>query len=90
MTHIERNNIVIGVAVPLLDLAVLAGGEEVVRGGHEAQRRDGVVVREQRAVAVAEVQPPQLHVAVGAARRHHARVVADVHAQHWQLVPVQR
>ncbi len=51
---------------------------------------DGIGVCEDGAVAVAEVEAPDLDVLVGGAADEQRRVAADVHAQHRQLVPVQR
>lgn len=36
-THIERDDVIIRVRVPLLDLAIPRGREEVVRARHELQ-----------------------------------------------------
>ena len=47
-------------------------------------------MREEGAVAVAEVEAPDLEVLVGGAADEEAGVGGDVHAQHRQLVPVQR
>ncbi len=78
------------VSVPVLDLAVAAGGHDVVgRRRKELDGHHGVRVAEQRLVAVAKVQAPYLDRSVRAARDDEAGVGADVHGQDWQLVAVQ-
>lgn len=79
-THIERDDVIIRVRVPLLDLAIPRGREEVVRARHELQWRHGVVVREYRLVAVAEVHAPDFDVAVRGAGGYDVGVVANVEA----------
>lgn len=48
------------IGVPVFNNPVLAGAEEVMRAGLEAQAGHAVLVRVQGAVAVAEVQAPDL------------------------------
>ena len=77
------------VCIPVLDDPVLARAEEVVRAGLEAQAGHAVLVRVQGAVAVTEVQAPDLDGLVRAARHQDGAVVGDVDAHHGQLVAVQ-
>ena len=57
------------------------GGEDVVRVGLEGDRHEGVLVREQAAVAVTEVEAPDLEVLVRAAAHQQCAVRRDVHRQ---------
>ena len=67
----------------------LDGSTTMHSSSSDARLHDGVAVREQRAVAVAEVEPPDLDVLVGGAAHEQAGVGRHVHGQHRQLVPVQ-
>jgi hypothetical protein len=57
-----------GVGVEVADGAIFGAGEEVVGVFDELEGRDGVFVDEQRAVAVTEVQSPDLDVFIGGSR----------------------
>ena len=88
-TYVQGDNALEFVGVPLLELAVLADAEEVVRLGHELHGHDALLVGVERSVTVAEVHAPDLDVAVGRAGHDEPVVERDVHAEDGLLVAVQ-
>ena len=66
LVSFERQDVLEAVGVPVLDGAVLARGEEVVRAREERDGHDRVAVREEGLVAVAKVEAPDLRHGTGA------------------------
>lgn len=86
------------ISIPILQHLVLADRPEVVRllagvvllhvAGVvllEGDLHDGVVVCEERLVAVAEVEAPDFDVFVGGAGYYEFGVGGDVHGEYWEL-----
>ena len=94
MVAVELLNKLELVAVPVLEHFVLADGPEVMRRlaltlarvvALERDLHDTLIVREDRLVAVTEVEAPDLHVLVGRAGDDKFRVVRDVHREDREL-----
>mmetsp|Transcript_18892 Transcript_18892/g.45123 ORF Transcript_18892/g.45123 Transcript_18892/m.45123 type:complete len:266 (-) Transcript_18892:1283-2080(-) len=78
------------VCVPVPQAAVLADGEAVMRVLDKHEVHDRVRVSEDGAVAIAKVEAPELDVLVGRPAREESAVARDVHAEHRELVAVER
>ena len=78
------------VGVPLLDLSILATGEDHVGIVDKPQPSQRIIVSKDGLVTVAKVQSPNFHISVRAASGNYGRVARYVHADHRQLVAVQR
>lgn len=89
-THVQRLNVQELVGIPVLQSVVLARREEQMRLGNELNGGDRVVVREERSVAVAEVQSPDFDVAIARTGDHQTAVRGDVQAKNRLRVTVQR
>ncbi len=63
---IEFHDLLVPVAVPVLDGPVFGGREEVVGVWDETDLHDGVLVGEDGFMAVAEIETPDFDVFVGA------------------------
>ena len=83
----KQDKPVVQLVLPFICLSEDSQKGKLVEG---AYLHDGVRVREDGAVAVAKVEAPDLDVLVGRAADEERGVAADVHAQHRQLVPIQR
>ena len=71
------------IPIPVLEQAILPNTPEVVRAALESNLHHTPVVREQRLMAVAEVETPYLDVLVGGAGNDEFGVRRDVHGQNW-------
>ena len=67
------------IPIPVLEQAILPNTPEVVRAALESNLHHTPVVREQRLMAVAEVETPYLDVLVRGAGHEELRVIGDVH-----------
>mmetsp|Transcript_87073 Transcript_87073/g.244214 ORF Transcript_87073/g.244214 Transcript_87073/m.244214 type:complete len:255 (-) Transcript_87073:1908-2672(-) len=64
----EGRDQLVGVAIPKFQLAVPSSTRKVMRPGQESNLHHTLLVRAQRAVAVAELRAPQFHILVCRAR----------------------
>ena len=67
------------IPIPVLEQAILPNTPEVVRAALESNLHHTPVVREQRLMAVAEVETPYLDVLVRGTGHEELRVIGDVH-----------
>lgn len=73
------------VAVPILDHPVLPNAPEQMTAPLKRNLHDRLVVREERAVAVSEIEAPDLDVLVGGAGDDQFRVGRDVEREDGEL-----
>mmetsp|Transcript_60910 Transcript_60910/g.107005 ORF Transcript_60910/g.107005 Transcript_60910/m.107005 type:complete len:313 (-) Transcript_60910:1457-2395(-) len=85
----KQQHLLKSVCIPVFNGPIFARAEEIVSGGLELHTRHTVLVGQQRAVAVTEVQTPDLHGLVSTAGDKKSAVVRDVEAHYRQLVTVQ-
>jgi len=80
----------IPISIPVLDTAVLAAAEKIMRRRLKPQASHRVRVPYQTPMAVSKVQTPDFDSLVGAPGDAYLGVVADVAAHDGQLVAVER